>query len=217
MTARVHPAGTRTMVRTRESEAVDARRSAPGWTIRRAVWEDVRHLAAFAAALFRQAYEPTHPEPTLSAYLANAFAESRVAQSVADRASTTLLAEAADGSWLGYAALREGGPGEDATTLDAPLSGEAPLEIMRFYVDAAWQGRGVAQALMNACDEEARARGCDVLWLQAWQQAPQALRFYAKSGFVVHGSTTFRFGERADADFILARPVQRGTRRGSSS
>ena len=190
------------------SEAVDARRAAaPGWTIRPAVQEDVPRLASFGAALFRQAYEPTHPEPTLSAYLANAFAESRVAHSVADRASTTLLVEAADGSWLGYAALREGGPSEGTTTLHAPLSGEAPLEIVRFYVDEAWQGRGVAQALMHTCEEEARARGCDVLWLQAWQQAPQALRFYAKSGFAVHGSTTFQFGERTDSDFIFARPV----------
>lgn len=178
--------------------------------------KDVRRLAAFGAALFRQAYEPTHPEPTLSAYLANTFAESRVAQSVADRASTTLLVEAADGSWLGYAALREGGPREDAATLDVPLPGAAPLEIVRFYVDAAWQGRGVAQALMNRCDEEARARGCDVLWLQAWQQAPQALRFYAKSGFVVHGSTVFQFGERTDADFILARPVRPRARANSA-
>lgn len=178
--------------------------------------EDAPRLAAFAAALFRQAYEPTHPEPTLSAYLANAFAESRVAQSVADRASTTLLVESADGSWLGYAALREGGPREDAATLDVPLPGAAPLEIVRFYVDAAWQGRGVAQALMQACEEEARARGCDVLWLQAWQQAPQALRFYAKAGFAVHGSTTFRFGERTDSDFILARPVRPRARANSA-
>ena len=171
--------------------------------------EDVPRLAAFGAALFRQAYEPTHPEPTLSAYLGSAFAESRVAQSVADRACTTLVVESADGSWLGYTALREGGPAESTTTLDASLPGEAPLEIVRFYVDAAWQGRGVAQALMNGCDAEARARGRDVLWLQAWQQAPQALRFYAKSGFVTHGTTVFRFGERVDADFILARPVRR--------
>jgi diamine N-acetyltransferase len=192
------------------SEAVDARRAAaPSWTIRPAALQDAPRLASFGAALFRQAYEPTHPEPTLSAYLANAFAESRVAQSVADRASMTLLVETADGSWLGYAALREGGPSAQTTTLNAPLPGESPLEIVRFYVDGAWQGRGVAQALMHACEEEARARGCDVLWLQAWQQAPQALRFYAKSGFATHGTTVFQFGERADADFILARPVGR--------
>ena len=192
------------------SEDVALRRTlAPSWTIRPAAREDVPRLASFGAALFRQAYEPTHPEPTLSAYLADAFAESRVARSVADRAGGTLLVEADDGSWLGYAALHEGAPSGGKTTLDVPLPGESPIEIVRFYVDGRWQGRGVAQALMNACDAEARARGCDVLWLQAWQQAPQALRFYAKSGFVTHGTTVFQFGERTDSDFILARPVGR--------
>lgn len=181
----------------------------PRWTIRRALPRDVPRLGTFAAALFRQAYEPTHPEPALSRYLANAFAEPRVAAAISDRTSTILLVEDAEGGWLGYAALREGGPREPTTTLEVPLAGESPLEIVRFYVDAAWHGRGVARALMQACEEESRARGCDVLWLQTWQQAPQALRFYAKSGFAVHGRAIFRFGERADADFILARSLPR--------
>ena len=45
----------------------------PTWRIRHALPADAARLSAVGAALFRQAYEPTHPEPTLSEYLATAF------------------------------------------------------------------------------------------------------------------------------------------------
>lgn len=175
-------------------------------TFRRAAAGDVERLGPFAASLFRQAYEPTHPEPTLSAYLASAFAAPQLVRAVTDPGSTILLAEG-DGSWIGYAELREGAPDAPTTTLDVPLPGLRPLEIVRFYVGRDWQGRGVARELMLACEKEALARGCDVVWLQAWQQAPQALRFYDKCGLEVIGTAVFTFGERADADYILARAL----------
>ena len=177
------------------------------WSIRAVTPTEAQRLAAFAAELFRQAYGSSHPEPTLSEYLATSFGTERMRQSLTDPAFTTLVAEADGGDWIGYAELRAGGPTAPTTTIEVPLPGDAPLEIVRFYVAEAWHGQGVAQALMIACDEVARARGCDALWLQAWQEAPQALRFYRKAGFAVHGTAVFAFGERADADFILARPL----------
>ena len=178
------------------------------WSIRAVTPSEAARFAPFAADLFRQAYGVTHPEPTLSDYLATSFGTQRVRQSLADPASKTLVAEAADGAWIGYAELRAGGPTAPTTTLEIQLPGTSPLEIVRFYVDQAWHGQGVAQALMAACDEAARTLGCDALWLQAWQQAPQALRFYRKAGFVVHGTAVFAFGDRADSDVILARTLK---------
>ena len=178
-------------------------------SIRAVDTSEAARFAPFAANLFRQAYGVTHPEPTLSDYLAASFGTRRVRESLADPMSTTLVVEAAAGDWIGYAELRAGGPTAPTTMIEIPLPGASPLEIVRFYVDQAWHGQGIAQGLMAACDEAARARGCDVLWLQAWQQAPQALRFYQKAGFAIHGTAIFAFGERADADFILARPLPR--------
>ena len=168
---------------------------------------DAERLATFAAALFQQAYGPTHPEPVLSEYLAKAFAVSRMTRVLEDPASTMLVIETGDGTWTGYAELHEGAPGAPGMVVDLPLPGARPLEIVRFYVDARWHGQGVAQTLMDSCDAIARDRGCDVLWLQAWQEAAQAVRFYRKAGFAMHGTAVFMFGERADADFILARSV----------
>ena len=177
------------------------------WRVRGVASAEAARLASFAATLFRDAYGVTHPEPVLSEYLAKAFAIARTAETIADPASTMLVIESVDGVWAGYAELHEGAPSASGTKLEVPLPGAAPLEIVRFYVDRQWHGRGVAQALMQSCEVAARERGCDVLWLQAWQEAAQAVRFYRKSGFAIHGTAVFMFGERADADFILARPV----------
>ena len=180
----------------------------PGvWLIRAAEQGEAQQLASFGATLFRQAYETTHPEPTLSEYLADSFAISRFARTLADPASAILVIVSADGSWIGYAELRQGAPTAPTTVLTRTLPGVAPMEIVRFYVDQAWHGRGVAQDLMHACDERARMSGCDSLWLQAWQQAAQALRFYGKAGFDIYGTAVFTFGARADEDLVLARAL----------
>ena len=175
------------------------------WSIRPAEPSEAPQLAAFAAKLFRQAYEITHPEPTLSEYLADSFAVPNFARTLEDPRSTILLIVSTDGAWIGYAELHQGKPTAPTTALTRTLPGTAPIEIVRFYVDQEWHGQGVAQELMRACEDWARVRAGDALWLQAWQQAPQALRFYTKAGFEICGTAVFTFGERADEDFILAR------------
>ena len=180
----------------------------PGaWFIRAAEPSEAQQIATFGAMLFRQAYEATHPEPTLSEYLADSFATPRIARTLEDSASTIFLIVSNNGSWIGYAELHEGAPTAATTVLTRALPGAAPMEIVRFYVDRAWHGRGVAQDLMNVCKERARTSGCDSLWLQAWEQATQAVRFYRKSGFDIYGTAVFIFGARADQDFVLARAL----------
>ena len=186
---------------------------AGAWSIRRAEPCEAQQLAIFGATLFRKTYEASHPEPTLSKYLADAFATSRVERTLGDPASTILIMVADDGSWIGYAEMHEGKPTAPTTVLTRALPGIAPLEIVRFYVDQRAHGQGFAQELMHACEEHARKSGCDVLWLQAWTQAHRALRFYAKAGFEIHGSAVFIFGERADEDLILARALPQSSSR----
>lgn len=170
------------------------------FTIRPCHPSEAAQLSRLAARLFQEAYGPTHPEPTLSTYLAESFAPERLGAELSSPGVRVILAEDAAGRPIGYAHLRE-------TEQPAPagVPGERPVEIVRFYVDSAWHGRGVAQALMDACVAEGARRGAGVLWLSAWQQAARALAFYRRAGFAVVGTTTFRFGERIDDDFLMAR------------
>ena len=178
--------------------------------IRRVAPAEAARLAAFAAGLFREAYGPTHPEPTLSAYVAECFAADAVRGRLADASRAVLVVEDDAGEWLGYAELRTGLPDGSYVTPDRALPSARALEIARFYVAPRHHGQGIAQALMRRCEAFASEAGCEVLWLQAWQEAAQALRFYDKEGFAVYGTALFQFGERVDHDFLLVKLLRAG-------
>lgn len=172
------------------------------FTIARATPRDAARVAALAARLFTQAYGPTHPEPELSRYLERSFAIARLTAEMAESSSSFLVVRDAAGVDIGYAHVREPAERPDG------VRGVRPVEIARFYVEAGWHGRGVAQALMAACVAEARDRGGDVLWLQVWTRAPRPQAFYRRSGFQEVGRTTFRFGDRVDDDLVMARALE---------
>ncbi|MFL5576884.1 MAG: GNAT family N-acetyltransferase [Gemmatimonadaceae bacterium] len=170
------------------------------FTIRACEPPEAGRLAALAARLFAQAYGATHPEPTLGAYLAEAFDPERLRAELATPGVRVLLAADDSRRPIGYAYLRE-----STERVPSGVPGARPAEVARFYVDAAWHGRGVAAALMAACEAEALRRGADALWLSVWQRAARPIAFYRRAGFGVVGTTTFRFGERLDDDYVMAR------------
>lgn len=173
---------------------------ASAYSITRAGVADAPRMAALGARLFTQAYGPTHPEPELSRYLARSFDVDRLAAALADADTTFFLVRDAAGADIGYAWLRR-----SRETPPAGVVGRRPFEIARFYVDEAWHGRGVAQAMMAACVEAARAGAADVLWLATWQPATRPQAFYRRMGFEVVGTTTFQFGDVLEDDVLLAR------------
>lgn len=173
------------------------------YTIRRCDPSDAARIAEVGARLFTQAYGPTHPEPWLTPYLAKSFAVSAVAEALGDPRVVVLVVEARDGSAIGYA--------HTITRLTEfpDHAGRWPVtEIERFYVEAAWHGRGIAQELMAACVAVATERDAVRIFLQVWQEAPRAIAFYQRAGFVVAGETTFHFGPRVDSDFVMVRALR---------
>jgi ribosomal protein S18 acetylase RimI-like enzyme len=175
----------------------------PTFSIRRCRAADAEMLAKLGARLFAESYGPTHPEPELSRYLARAFPASGIREAIESADVTYLVAEDSSERPIGYAFVR--------TSPEPPsgVEGDRPVEIGRFYIDPAYQGRGVGAALMEDCFDDAGTRGADVIWLQVWKEAPWAIGFYARMGFTVVGSTLFHFGEQIGHDHIMARPIQR--------
>ena len=171
------------------------------FAIRRCATTDAAAVASLGARLFAETYGPTHPEPELSRYLARSFSVEGVREAISDGGVSMLVAEDSSGVPIAYAYLRA--TSEPPTGVD----GENAFEIVRFYVDAACQGRGVGAALMDACLREAIERGAGVVWLQVWKEAPWAIGFYHRMGFSVVGSAPFYFGDRIGDDHIMARPL----------
>src|SRR5690606_34602987 len=116
----------------------------------------------------------------------------------------TLLCEHR-GELIGFAQLRWG---------DAPacVSGESLAEIQRLYVVSHWQGKGVAQSLMDECLQELHARGVDVVWLGVWEHNPRAISFYEKFAFVAVGEHVFALGTDPQRDIVMCREVGGGRR-----
>ena len=169
--------------------------------IRRASTADAVSLAQLGARLFTETYGPTHPEPELSRYLARSFAVKDVRDAIASDDVTMLVAEDPERGPIAYAYLRA------SPEPPSGVEGTRVLEIVRFYVDGAYQGRGVGAALMEECFDDARQRGADVVWLQVWKEAPWAVGFYERMGFVVVGSAAFYFGEQIGDDHVMSRRV----------
>jgi ribosomal protein S18 acetylase RimI-like enzyme len=172
--------------------------------IRPATPADARRLSGLGAVTFRDTFGDANRPDDMDRYLADAFSPARQAAEIADPTSLVLLAEhtpAQGGAELiGYAHLVGGRP-------PPAVTGPAPLELKRLYVARAWHGRGVAQRLMDAVLDGARARGAGTLWLGVWERNPRAVAFYEKYGFRRVGEYTFRLGDDAQIDWLLARPL----------
>ena len=169
--------------------------------IRKCTSDDVETVASLGARLFVQAYGPTHPEPDRSLYLADAYSLETIAAAIDGDRSAVFIVEDGDERAIGYAHIWE--------TDETPegVQGARAFEIVRFYVDAAVQGRGVGAALMSYCCDVAKRAGADVIWLQTWSEAPWAIGFYQRMGFSIVGKKAFHFGARVDSDHVLSRPL----------
>jgi ribosomal protein S18 acetylase RimI-like enzyme len=167
--------------------------------VRRATAADAPELSQLGATTFRETFEAENTAEDMAGYLAEAFTPERQKAEIRDPSNVMLVA--AEGRRLiGYAQLASG-PAPRAVR--AP----SPIELKRFYVSRAWQGRGVAQLLMTSVLQAARAREAETLWLGVWERNPRAIAFYRKYGFERVGEHTFMLGNDAQTDWVLARPL----------
>lgn len=172
--------------------------------IRHAVPADAGLLAAVGARTFLDTFLPDNRREDVEAYVATAFAVERQQAELADPDVATLLVESdeAGGVYapIGYAQVHE---------VVAPecVTGRAPIELARFYLDRAWHGTGLAARLMGAVLRVAEQRGAHTIWLGVWERNPRATAFYRKQGFTDVGSHVFMLGDDAQTDRIMSRPV----------
>ena len=165
--------------------------------IRRADPADAPWLAALAERTFRETYTAHNTPDDMERYVAGHFGPDLQADELRDPATTTLVAEEG-GQPAGYVQLGRG-------PVPVSVSGPDPMEVVRFYVDRPWHGRGVAQRLMEAAVDAARAAGARTLWLGVWERNGRAIAFYRKCGFRDAGHQVFVLGRDRQRDLVLQR------------
>jgi diamine N-acetyltransferase len=166
-------------------------------TIRYANASDNLLLADLGAKTFAESFAKDNTPENMAVYLAASFSPEKQAQELADPQTTFLIAEGSAKA-VGYARLKRG-PAPECIT------GQQPIEIVRFYAIQPMIGKGVGARLMQASLEEAARRHCDAVWLDVWEQNPRAIAFYRKGGFVEAGRQTFQLGDDLQHDLLLQR------------
>jgi diamine N-acetyltransferase len=174
--------------------------------IRRAEQDDALALAVLAEATFRAAFAQDNTAANMELHCAANYGPPLQLAEIQDPARETWVAQL-EGRFVAYVQLRF-----DAAS--PIISDERPVEIQRFYVDAAHHGAGLAHQLMSHVLTRVEAAGYAALWLGVWERNARALAFYRKWGFEVVGKHTFRVGSDPQCDLLMRRDVQRVARRG---
>jgi len=169
-------------------------------SIRVATISDAEMMTEFAWRTFHDAFAPMNSPDNMEAYMSQNFTVQKFSAQIADPRATFLIAEI-DTTPVAFAKLYDG---------EVPIcvSGLAPVEIERFYVDRQFHGKGVAQTLMQACFDRARQSGHGTIYLGVWENNHRAIAFYRKCGFDVVGSHVFQLGDEAQNDLLMERRLQ---------
>lgn len=183
------------------SNAVSSNKSSgsPLFSVRRAGGSDAAVLAAVAAATFPLACPPDAKPEAIQAFIAANLTETSFDGYLADESRELYVIEA-DGVIAGYTMLVFADPTDPDVA--AVVRVRPTAELSKVYVLPGFHGAGLAQALVAASVEAARARGARSVWLGVNQENAKANRFYEKSGFVKVGTKQFRVGARWEDDFV---------------
>jgi ribosomal protein S18 acetylase RimI-like enzyme len=163
--------------------------------IRTATAADAAVVADLARRTFYDTFAPTNNPADMALHLADAYGVDQQTRELTNRDITTLLVEDG-GAAIAYAQVR-------GDHVPACVTGPNPIELWRFYVDRPFQGRGVAQALMDRVKAVARERGARTLWLGVWERNDRARAFYVKCGFADAGEHIFLFGTDPQTDRVM--------------
>lgn len=167
--------------------------------IRRGKIDDSALLAELGARTFSETFAVDNTPENMAAYLADTFSPAQLAADLVDPRCLFQIAET-DGLAVGYAMLRTGEAPEQVT-------GERPIELVRLYVSRDSLGSGVGAALMQACIDEAKRGGHQILWLGVWEHNIRAQAFYRKWNFGEVGTHLFQLGDDPQTDLLMQRCI----------
>ena len=159
--------------------------------------DDAASLSMLGSDSFTETFGHLYQADDLALFLTN-HGEDRWRQELSDPEFAVLIAED-ECKAIGYAKI---GPPH----LPFEPRGIA-VELRQFYVLEPWQGRGLADKMMQWVVDEAERRGGNDLYLSVFVDNHRARRFYERWGFVAEGRYAFMVGSHADEDVVMRRPL----------
>ena len=169
--------------------------------IRPAQAGDAEPLSEFAERVFDEVFSPGNDEGDMASYLNEAFSPDIQRREITAPGSIVLLAvEPGSDEIAGYLHI---------AAADQPdcVTGDAPVELKRLYVDPRHHRRGIGKRLLDEGIARARAAGARTLWLGVWERNFTAQAFYTREGFVRVGDHPFVLGSDTQTDWIMAKSL----------
>jgi ribosomal protein S18 acetylase RimI-like enzyme len=164
--------------------------------------EEAVVLSELSQKIFWETFGAFNKAEDMEAYIKVAYTPDKLSQEIADPTRRIYIAwdEETPGLPIGYSHLHLG-PAEDC------IQGPNPIRLLRFYIDSAYHGKGVAQKLMETTTACCLQMGFKTLWLGVWGENLRAQKFYAKLGFKKVGEEKFLLGTDLQFDDLLEAPL----------
>lgn len=171
-------------------------------TMRRITLEDVPALSFMAKKTFYDTFTGTCTEDDMNYFLEKYYNENVLANEVKDTSMEYFFAEI-NNEPVGYILFAAAQINFDE------IKGSSALELKRFYVNAAYHGKGVAQKMMQFYLDYAVSKGYDVVFLGVWEHNIRAQKFYNKYGFIATSHThDFPIGNTPQTDIYMWRKLR---------
>lgn len=161
--------------------------------------DDALCIGVLATQVFLDTYATDGVRPALAREVLSHFSTAATTELLAQPDTRFVVAE--HGLHLrGFAQLSLG-------KRHAQVDGSKTAEVVRLYVQRAFQGRGLGRRLLQQAQALAAADGATQLWLTAWVGNPRALDFYAGVGWRDVGGTDYVFEGEAFPNRIFVRDL----------
>ncbi len=165
--------------------------------IRRVTIDDVSTLSVLARQTFYDTFTGTCSEEDMQGFLDKFYSREQLGKELKDEASFCFFAKV-DSEPVAYLQFKE-----DYEHFPLMKKWKA-FELKRIYVLNGYQGKGIAQALMDFFLNFATESKYEVVWLGVWEHNLRAQNFYEKYGFKNSGHThDFPIGNTPQTDIWL--------------
>ncbi|GBG38167.1 GNAT family N-acetyltransferase [Mycobacterium montefiorense] len=165
---------------------------------------DIAELASVAALTFPLACPPTATPENIATFVDVNLSPARFGEYLGDP-DRAIVAARRNGRIVGYAMVVRG-VSDDAGVQQA-VEIRPAAELSKLYLLPDYHGSTASAALMDAALAIAADWGVRCMWLGVSKANQRAQRFYAKSGFNINGTRTFRVGAHLENDYVMIREV----------
>ena len=169
-----------------------------GIFLRRATLADAEALSRLSERVFPLGCPANTNPQDLAQHIANELTPQRFRVLLEDDHRVVILLAETRSELAGYALLVR-------QSTNAQVQSSVQCELRRFYVEAAYHGRGVADALMKELLAIAAGQRESAIWLSVHSENQRAIAFYKRWGFRIVGTQDFLVGSDPQKDFVMQR------------